>query len=411
MGEKRKRSNESHSEVSHTQFVNRVAADANCLQTESVVGGVGETPEMRQKVESAEPVTPQPLTKENLALLEGNMGKKRTTEGVTTSDSKTNKTGTKYYRKQAEVLGCNNIKQPGTALETETGRNIVKAAKELIKETRESEMKEEERKDWIENREDEKYSNEDTFINIMWRILVLETRTVKKPAMESLKDNQSWMLVDSDWDEDGLTYKVNQIFKSKTVPVKGGELEKYLTKLDDIKTPKPNLVYGLRFDAFNKKERAINIVHDSISVISEGMLYPFFVIEFRSVTGDLEMAKVQACGAGAALVYAMRQLREKAGLTNENDENDVGRIAFSIAMDTAKANIYVHWAENKTEGQVVYYMHRVKGFDLEEETEIPELRSHINNILTWGVLNRKTYIKAMLARIENLSTTSTSAES
>jgi len=395
MGEKRRRSPDG------------LTADAECCQAELVLKGVEETPEKRQKVENAESCTRQPLTRENLALLEEKMSPKSTSNEGKTGDVNTGTTRTSTIdpAKQERVLHYNGLElNPGPALETELAKEVMNAAKNLLNDPRDTVMKRKDVEEFSEERLDQQYSNESTFVDAIWHILIRKTRHVKEqPPTNQLKTDQEWMV--RKFKTDGLRHKVNQKFESKTVPVTDAhgekQLTKFLRKLPNIKTPMPDLAYGLRLDAFSDREERITFELRKISMISPDMVYPFLIFEFKSGKGLLDEAKMQACRGGAAMVYSMRQLREKAGLPNDNDKEDVGRMAFSVAMTTDRANIYVHWAHSSSDNKVTYYMAKVVGFDLEDDDVIPTLRSCINNILDWGVLTRKNYIKSILAKIDS----------
>lgn len=415
MGEKRKRSHFTQSEVSQTRSFAGVAADAGHWQAELVVWSKGGTPEKRQKVGSAEFTTTQPLTRENLALLEGKMPSRSATEGGETSATKTTKTNTSTadIRKQEEVLHYNNIEvESEEASQTKLGEDIMEAAQELVQEHRHSAMSKKRAELFIKKRKDRQYSNEATFVDVMWKILIEESRHVQQAVAETQGDDDEWMEVG--YEDDGLRHNRDQQFRKNSVPVKDStgarDMEKFLRKLPGIPYPVPDLTYGLRRDAFTTGERLVSTALEHISAISPDMLYPFFVVEFKSGKGDFQAAVLQACRGGAALIYSMRQLREEAGLKNNNDQSDVGRMTFSMAMNTIKANIYVHWADGAKKGKVVYHMARLDGFDLEKKEDIPKLRSHINNILDWGILKRKTYIRGLLAIISPAAAETSGAE-
>lgn len=371
-----------------------------------MVHGVSETPEKRLRVESADPCTPQPLTKENLALLDGTMPPKSKTEDGGTSSSKPpmTKSSTTDYGKQTDILHYNGMNIDSTlALKSKIGMDIMNAAQDLVTSSRDSAMSERTVSKFLEKRADRQFANEDTFVDVMWRILIDESRSLKQqPATDALEADESWLI--EEWEDSGLRHNRNQQFLKGSVPYKDSlgqkELDQYLRKLPDVINPKPDLIYGLSKKAFGQHEGLVNLGLEGISSFSKDILYPFFVIEFKSGSGDFQAARIQACRSGAALVYSMRKLREEVGLTNSNKDDDEGRIAFSMAMNVITAHIYVHWAHKKKNGEVTYEMARLDGFDLEKKDEIPKLRSHINNILDWGVLKRKFYIKEMLAKID-----------
>lgn len=362
------------------------------------------TPEKRAKTESEVPSTPKPLTRENLALLEGKMPPKSDTVSGA-SKTPTIKTSSTDYEKQEDILRNNGIEMPNREFEkTEIGKSIVAKARELIVSERLSTMKDDHLKKFMAKREEEKYSNEASFVYIIWKIMVGDTRQVKEAGENVLEEHEGVFI--KEWEEDGLRFRVDQAFRPKCIQMTdakaGASLEKLLEKLPGVKTPKPDLAYGLRKDAFTSAEQNINMMIAHIADLSRNMLYPFYNLEFKSDQGAFHAAILQACRGGAALIYAMRNLRERAGLVNNNDEDDVGRMAFSLVIVPERANLYVHWAMNVTEPKVVYHMAKLSGYDLENDDDVPKLRIAINNILEWGIIPRKNYIKHMLAKIGGL---------
>ncbi len=377
--------------------------------------GASETPEKRLRVESADPCTPQPLTKENLALLDGTMPPKSKTEDGGTSSSKPPmaKSSTADHGKQTDILHYNGMNIDSIlAIKSKIGMDIMNAAQDLVTSSRDSAMSERTVDNFLENRMDREFSNEDTFVDVMWRILVDDSRKVQQHSSDELECQQEWLTVR--WNDSGLRHNRNQQFLKGSVPYKDSSgqkaLDQWLRKLPDVLNPKPDLIYGLHKKAFGQHEGLVNLGLEGISNFSKDILYPFFVIEFKSGSADFQAARIQACRDGAAIIHSMRKLREKAELANNNNENDEGRLAFSMAMNVVAADIYVHWAHKKKSGEVVYEMALMEGFDIRKGEQLPKLRSYIDNILDWGLLKRKFYIKELLAKIDPRCKESTGGE-
>ena len=63
------------------------------------------------------------------------------------------------------------------------------------------------------------------------------------------------------------------------------------------------------------------------------------------------------------------------------------------------ANIFYHWAELISANEVVYHMHMIKLFAIRDLDNAVALHHAVDNILNWGVDERKIYMKVVLRKI------------
>lgn len=110
-----------------------------------------------------------------------------------------------------------------------------------------------------------------------------------------------------------------------------------------------------------------------------------------------------ACTGGAALVQAHRRLEalvastklKSQGLTEDKPYADTSKVAYSMVLSPRIASIYVHWAEVKGP-RVVYHMHCAGSYGIERDKNLKECRAAVNNILDWGLRERRKAIDALL---------------
>ncbi|KAM5346993.1 hypothetical protein ACJ41O_009998 [Fusarium nematophilum] len=167
------------------------------------------------------------------------------------------------------------------------------------------------------------------------------------------------------------------------VPSNGG-------KKDNVCTPVPNLLYGYQWNAdplrrlSTPKEFAAN---------AQRLLLPFLDVEFRGdtgVAGSLVAATNQCLGGSASCVKIAERL--KSSLRMEPQADPATTAAFSIAMSGTEARLYVTWKHDDLD----YHTAQFAGFLLYDPEQHLRFRSHVRNILDWGVGNRVENIKRWL---------------
>ena len=372
------------------------------------------TPEKKARLDIVEPCTPIPLTEENLARLRGKMPRrKKSAESFDTASSK----DPVYVR---EYLKLNGIQLDNEeALATAKGRNIVKDAKDLITGERLSPQNKKMLENFASRLKKHETKNETTFIHMMWWILVDKQRSVKAEGYDPAAGDD--YVLRREWENDHLGYCLDQEFTRGYLPELNtkGELglERLLENQTGMSNPKPDIAYGLDATAFVDVGLIANTLHRDLAQISRGILYPFFLIEFKSYQGLPAEAVNQAQRGGAVLTSTMNLLKERAGILEHDQEYDLSSFAFSLAMNPYNATMFVHWRELRHEEdktKVIHHTHSLEGYALNNLDSVDKLRIAVNNILDWGVGERKTWLLGMLAQLEaryqeNASTKSSTA--
>jgi hypothetical protein len=115
---------------------------------------------------------------------------------------------------------------------------------------------------------------------------------------------------------------------------------------------------------------------------NQGLMYPFFIIEFKGNGGDLWVATNQCLGGSTLCINIAERLNRKP----------VDSTAFSIAMNGTEARLYISWKHNELD----YYMQKVKSFLLQDPEHYIEFRKHVKNIIDWGKDKRLNEIREPL---------------
>lgn len=347
-----------------------------------------------------EPILPTPLTEANLALLEGKMPPNK--KSIDSYKSATTK-DPNFVREKLALHGI--LYNDRDALTTPKGKSILNPAQDLVAGNRLSPPSQKMLKEFVSTLQEEQGSNERTFMDVMWHILVAKRRSVKAKDYNPAAGDDD--VLRRKWKDDHLRHRMDEEFVRGYLPGldPDGEatIAKLLAKQPGMTNPKPDLVYGLAQDAFKEVGKTAHSDYRDLAQICPGIYHPFFIIEFKSATGNLIDAMNQASRGGAVLTNGMNMLKQKAGIKESADGYDFGSFVFSMVLNPFTAKIYVHWRELRVENDkatVYHHMHLIDGYILESKESVDKLRIAVNNILDWGVGERKAWLLGMLAQLE-----------
>ncbi|TAQ83324.1 hypothetical protein B7494_g8352 [Chlorociboria aeruginascens] len=151
--------------------------------------------------------------------------------------------------------------------------------------------------------------------------------------------------------------------------------------------PKPDLAFGYSEGAFSPSElRTIQRLVEGSSGKSFAspdtvLLFPFFILEFKSQVeeGSLYTARNQAAGAGAIAMNGILELWSRSfGL--DSFDFDEPRV-FSLIMDQDVLSLNVHWIGARSDtDQFSYNLEEVSMYLLKYGTGIQDLENAIKNI-------------------------------
>ncbi|KAL8988677.1 MAG: hypothetical protein Q9177_002283 [Variospora cf. flavescens] len=337
-----------------------------------------------------------PLTSENLRQLpDASPRQVRTTSAMSTSSTKTGANVQDIGHNRRRILDEHLLflnKWDTYAAHPE----IQAAVDRVVNIERGSEMKPESAKKlqiWVDKNEREP---EKVFFAHVWAALFKHGRLVKT-------DDNAW--VPKDWEEDHFRCNPDMPFYQKVVTGLSFEADwakpyEFEQLLDRIKDPKPDLCLGLTKDAFTNDEMRMLHVALPWAEVSTGLYCGFAAVEFKGPDHYITDAEDQATRSGSTLVECSRQIQAKAGSRDlKKPGADTDNIIFSLCMNQVNARLFVHWALVGSNGRIEYHMNRLWKGDVLEHDNSRTLRRHLNSIVDWGLLKRKSEIVAMLPNI------------
>ncbi len=112
----------------------------------------------------------------------------------------------------------------------------------------------------------------------------------------------------------------------------------------------------------------------------QGLLYPFFVVEFKGEGGSLWVATNQCLGGSVACVNVAELLNRQLRECNSDKIQQIDSAAFSIAMNGSEARLYISWKHD----ELAYHMANVKSFLLQDPAHCLNSAS-MSGILLIGV--------------------------
>ncbi|KAL8651105.1 MAG: hypothetical protein Q9210_003445, partial [Variospora velana] len=371
-----------------------------------------------------------PLTSDNLRAFREQTGE---TVNMTTPKKSSN-TSTSKLSKHIEdvrqVLRLNDMPVEADAA-LQAYPEVMQYAQDLLEDPRHSPPLTKERLGSIQkNRKKFSSRNETTFTRKFFGVFQSVERDVKEREGD-LQVPVGW--VSRDWEEDGLDENDDKLFRAGCVPkIKtfNEAQKKLLQGLPSISKPQPDILYGYDKDSFTSDEDLVNASFLDITSVSEGIFHPFFDVEVKT-HGDIQEAVSTACTGGATLVQAHRKLNALVSTTEQQGETpeqqgetteqqgetpeqqgrgpsfntpyaDMSTVAFSMVLSPGLATIYIHWAEVKGQ-KITYHMHGAGGYAIQWDKGLKECHSAVNNILDWGLGQRRRAINEQLRKLYEAS--------
>ncbi|RSL85357.1 hypothetical protein CEP52_016171 [Fusarium oligoseptatum] len=136
-----------------------------------------------------------------------------------------------------------------------------------------------------------------------------------------------------------------------------------------VSMPVPDALYGYTIDdTFPRQRRTLK---KGMLANSDGLLFPFLLVEFKGKSGHLWVATNQCLGGSATCVNNTEMLNDELG----PDQSTINSAAFSIAIHNTDARLYVTW---KDKDKQEYHMKDVGSYLL----HVPEQSIKFCNIFT-----------------------------
>jgi hypothetical protein len=189
--------------------------------------------------------------------------------------------------------------------------------------------------------------------------------------------------------DDSLKRSDRQPMAKHTVPNVGDKLK--------VSTPVPDMLYGYhRQNAFPKQQGQLITMGTEMVATSQGLIYPFLVIEFKgdgpSGSGSLWVATNQCLGGSASCVNTAERLNRQLQQCTSHAIQAIDSAAFSIALNGTEARLYVSWKHNELD----YYMVNIDSFLVQKPKDYVEFRKYVRNIIDWGREKRLDEIRNSL---------------
>jgi len=191
-------------------------------------------------------------------------------------------------------------------------------------------------------------------------------------------------------------------------PPDNPRLQALLASLEAPPTPHLDVAFGIENSSWSALEAFIN---DEINELYGRLAHPFGVIATsypflitqwtsQAAGGNQFQAANQAASGGAALLGNMQKLLAATADTCSLTEEDRTHLntVFSVTTDSESVHIYVHWSEPiPGTSDRSYEMSIVKRVMLDCPDMFPAMQRMVNNIIDWGLLERRAAIKKVIA--------------
>ncbi|KAL9035867.1 MAG: hypothetical protein Q9214_006395 [Letrouitia sp. 1 TL-2023] len=184
------------------------------------------------------------------------------------------------------------------------------------------------------------------------RTVPTNKRNVDEMLEEAVETILTQATVSKSLEADGLLRKREVKFLKGFVP--GQDEDNNFLGLSG---PKLDLTYGIEKPGYQEAGRGLALLSPEIEAMvkfAPGIIYPFFVVEFKSYAQSIEKAENQAIRSGAALVESHRRLNAQVlrPIANSPPSEavlatvaDLSSIAFSVSWVAQFAKLHVHWYE------------------------------------------------------------------
>ena len=190
--------------------------------------------------------------------------------------------------------------------------------------------------------------------------------------------------------------------------------DKLIEEVPRVENPKPNVAFGIYETAFSRLQRAI-LSNQHCSLAGPQLYGVFFAVEVKCMNASVQEAKNVYLRSGCAMVSTSRGLNQAttqalkataaaiasapsssraplltASLATTYPKADMDSFAFTLAVGSQSANMFVNWAlEIDSDNSVEWQMYRLQGYSFQEPEDLNQLHHDMNNILEWDLSVRK----------------------
>ena len=307
----------------------------------------------------------------------------------------------------------------------------MKKARAILDGKRGSDWGEEKQQEVQEGIEDYCEEAEATFIiNLMEHILG-KTRKVPKNTMlskDELEQKCNW--IEAAWKKDHLRMRSQINFRTDCIPsIRTGIAfwDKLIAEAPRVENPKPDMAFSIYKTAFSPFYQ--EILNNHRCNLAGPKLYDIFLsFDAKCMNVPIDEAENQCTRSGCAMVQTRRRLNKaanpprksavkssslaststcipKSSSTQVYPRADVESFAFTLAIGSQGANMFVNWAlemDANDKDNVQWHMHKLRVYSYFNLDDLAQLHQDINNILDWGLTARKTEVKNLCKKIHSL---------
>ena len=325
----------------------------------------------------------------------------------------------------------------------DVGRDLIKKAKDVLKDTRGSDWSPEKAIEAKEIIRDHCTENESTFMLSLMGAMKGQDRLVsnRELTQEEKEEAKNW--IRRAFRHDGLRMRFDRDFTQGSVPEisshNNAQWDAILAKCPRVKNPKPDVAFSVYKDAFSQQMQDIFAYLDC-ALNGPDAFHIFCLMECKCMNASLQEAENQCLGAGAATVHSRRnynrrilvqrkpsqdkesqqpssfppqQLRVGSSLSAasisfnstgipldkvvsapEKGKPDMDSWVFSFAIAPDQAKCYVNWCLVYPSGILHWHMHLLDVYSFHKVDDISRMHHDLDNILDWGVGPWKRTIEA-----------------
>lgn len=195
------------------------------------------------------------------------------------------------------------------------GATLIKSAMKLIDNKRASDWSDEKSREVEEELEDFRGHPETTFVFVLISHLLGKTRMVPKDKVMTAEDvTEATEWIERAWRKDNICPRMNYDFDKNCIPnIRTGDkhLDAMIDEIPRLETPRPDVIWALRKEAFSVKHRHI-LKNQNCALAGPGLFDVFLVLEAKCMNASLEEAENQCMRSGSAIVATRRRLQAAA---------------------------------------------------------------------------------------------------
>lgn len=313
------------------------------------------------------------------------------------------------------------------------GQPLIDKAIDIMDDRRNSELSDKKAGKIVETMKFYSTKNETTMLINLWSLLVNEKRFCKmklasgeEESLSPEEEKEAMQWIKRAWvKDDKLWTKYQAEFFAHTLPeiAKTGDeaLDVLLAAVPRIAKPRPDLCIGFDGKAFSA--RVLEVLEQFGCKLTAEQYLSFFETEAKGADGTLGEASNQCCRGGSGMTKLCRNffkstnawlsvVPSKASSSSqtasavhssstteiEYPRPDMKSFTFSMALTPDLAVMFVHWAAEMDDYTEIWHQSKLRSYKLDTVDDLRQLHCNIDNVLDWGISNRKRKMEAQCER-------------